>query len=655
MSPPTNSSSIDYRQSLLKIISSLKYLQDLSQELNLTNLVEIISESLKRIENNSFKIVVLGDFNRGKSTFINALLGQEILPSDILATTATPSRIIYSLTPAAKVAFKDGSEQEIEILELSNYVTKLTSKSEATAAKIKEAIVYYPIPYCQNNVEIIDTPGLSDDEEMTAVTYTMINQCDLVIMVISAQSPFSISEGEFFTNTLLENGINHVLFVVNRIDAFPSHEDAIKVISLIKNRIKKCIKDWSVQQLNSPDNLRKIGNFKIFGISAFEALQAKQSHNQQLLAKSLFVNFEYALKTLINQQRGLIQLEITNNRIINWSQEILKIILEQESMLKQKQLKFNVSSKSINNEIILLIRLLSEIMQSINVTLTGIKQQITTSYFQLENNLKQISKQIIESSILNINEEKNLAERVSNYLQTATIELANKIQSETKQALSTEWLRVKDFIDLFEKDIPQLNNEISHLGLSATINKKAIDNIRYKLNKSLEIFNQKQLINLSLSFSSKSEIFVFTKEASGIATTTGATIGLSLLGPLGGVIGGYIGAAVGDNMRNEKFKENYLPQVIAEIDNQLRLMNVNQTVNSYVYQACSGLEEVQILLMKEVKPILDNIQNQMVENYAKIGTKIMVEQQEISHNKEKVNQVLDDAKKLSEKFCLLRV
>ncbi|MBE9234152.1 dynamin family protein, partial [Cuspidothrix issatschenkoi LEGE 03284] len=167
MSPPTNSSSIDYRQSLLKIISSLKYLQDLSQELNLTNLVEIISESLKRIENNSFKIVVLGDFNRGKSTFINALLGQEILPSDILATTATPSRIIYSLTPAAKVAFKDGSEQEIEILELSNYVTKLTSKSEATAAKIKEAIVYYPIPYCQNNVEITDTPGLSDDEEMT--------------------------------------------------------------------------------------------------------------------------------------------------------------------------------------------------------------------------------------------------------------------------------------------------------------------------------------------------------------------------------------------------------------------------------------------------------------------------------------------------------
>jgi phosphoserine aminotransferase len=59
--------------------------------------------------------------------------------------------------------------------------------------------------------------------------------------------------------------------------------------------------------------------------------------------------------------------------------------------------------------------------------------------------------------------------------------------------------------------------------------------------------------------------------------------------------------------------------------------------------------------MKEVKAILDNIQNQMVENYAKIGTKIMVEQQEISHKKEKVNQVLDDAKKLSEKFCLLRV
>lgn len=654
MSQPTNSSSIDYRQSLLKIISSLKYLQNLSQELNLTNLVEIISEYLNRIENNSFKIVVLGDFNRGKSTFINALLGQEILPSDILATTATPSRIIYSLKPAAKVVFKDSSEQEIEILELSNYVTKLTLESEATAAKIKEAIVYYPLPYCQNNVEIIDTPGLSDDEEMTNVTYTMVTQCDLVIMVISAQSPFSISEGEFFTNTLLENGINHVLFVVNRIDVFPSSEDVIKVIGLIKNRIQKSIKEWAEQQLNPPNNLRKIGNFKIFGISAFEALQAKQSRNQKLLAKSLFVNFEYALKTLINQHRGLIQLEVTNNRIINWSQEMMKIILEQESMLKQKQLKFNVSSKSINNEITLLIRLLSEVIQSINVTLTNIKQQITTSYFQLENNLKQMSKYIIESSVLNINEEKNLAERVSNYLQTATIELSNKIQSETEQALSTAWLQVKDFIDLFEKDIPQLN-AINHLGSSETINKKAIDNIRDKLNKSLEIFNQKQLINLSLSFSSKSEIFVFTKEANGLATAAGATIGFFLLGPLGVTVGGTLGAALGDNMRNEKFKENYLSQVIAEIDNQLRLMNVNQSVNSYVYQACYGLEEVQNFLMKEVKPILDNIHSQMVGDYAKIETKIMVEQQEISHKKEKVNQVLEDAKKLSEKFCLLRV
>ncbi|NJL10315.1 MAG: dynamin family protein, partial [Calothrix sp. SM1_7_51] len=181
----------------------------------------------------TFTIAVFGEFNRGKSTFINALLGQEILPSDILATTATLSKIIYSPTIGAKICFKDDSQQEIDVYQLANYVTQLTEDSVAIATKIKEAVIYYPVAYCQNNIEIIDTPGLSDNVEMTNITSAIINQCDLGIMVISAQSPFGISEGNFLTNTLLANGIYNILFVVNQIDVF-SRKDANKIINLIK-------------------------------------------------------------------------------------------------------------------------------------------------------------------------------------------------------------------------------------------------------------------------------------------------------------------------------------------------------------------------------------------------------------------------------------
>jgi predicted GTPase len=136
----------------------------------------------------------MGEFRRGKSSLINALLGLNVLPSDVTPTTATINRITFGTEPKATIHFMDGRKSDINISELQSYVTKLTEENEKTALSIREAVIYYPTVICQNHVDIIDTPGLNDDETMTRTTINILNDIDAVIVTVSALFPYSETE-----------------------------------------------------------------------------------------------------------------------------------------------------------------------------------------------------------------------------------------------------------------------------------------------------------------------------------------------------------------------------------------------------------------------------------------------------------------------------
>ena len=97
-------------------------------------------------------------------------------------------------------------------------MTKLDEEKEAQAAKVEEAVVYYPCKFCQNGVDIVDTPGLNDDERMTRITEEIIPKLDVVIMVLVPDNPFSISEADFVLNKLMTSDLGRLLFLVNKID-----------------------------------------------------------------------------------------------------------------------------------------------------------------------------------------------------------------------------------------------------------------------------------------------------------------------------------------------------------------------------------------------------------------------------------------------------
>ena len=142
----------NYKQVLLTLVGNLKRLRHFSTKLHIDRLSKLIDHLITRIETDSFSIAVVGEFKRGKSTFINAILGEEILPADVLPTTATLNRVTYGSKPLVKIIFKDGEQREIAINKLVSFVTKLTPECEAVAATVKEAVIYFPVNYCRKNV-----------------------------------------------------------------------------------------------------------------------------------------------------------------------------------------------------------------------------------------------------------------------------------------------------------------------------------------------------------------------------------------------------------------------------------------------------------------------------------------------------------------------
>jgi len=582
-------------------------------------------------------------------------LGEEILPYDILPTTATVNRITYGLVSSVKVCFKDGREQVIAIHQLADYVTKLTTESEAVAATVKETIVYYPLPYFQDNhLEIIDTPGLNDDTDMTSVTLSILRQCDIAIMIISAQSPFSISEQKFLTQKLLKNGIRRVLFVVNGIDHLNNPEDAERVVQFIKNRIQESVQEWAKQQSSSEPCLSSFVKPNVWGISAFEALQGKQTKNMALLAKSRFMNFEYDLKRFLNQERGIIILEGAIQYIITVGKEIIKTLIVQEAELELEQSKLRGVAEAFSEKIAPIRNLKADLVSSIHATILNAKQQAKTSVSNLENDLQKKANYWIGSTSWTAS---NFNDNYKDFISNLSNNILSSLQDVCEHLTCELQIKIEEYLDFLKSELIKSIQIIIKITEKPFFNIESLDLELSNQNKPViwvelsqqisERFNQQRLSKLSFSFPNNSELFLFEDNPSGAGTTWGAVIGFVVTGgnPGGAALGAAIGAGVGNNMRAKKFKENYEAKVRAEIEKQLKIMNVNEIVDRYISEAFYPIVDQYSLIIQEVNFWLEMSQTTLSQYLGQQEAIAWDKRQRLNNIRTEVEKILDDVQK----------
>ena len=603
---------VDYKQTVFKLATVLRRLRDFSEKLNLEQSIQSIDAVLQRLETNYFSIAVVGEFKRGKSTFINALLGRAILPSDILPTTATLNRVTYGLQPLAKIRFKDGREEEIAIAQLANYVTKWTLESETTAADVREAVVYYPILYCQNNVDIIDTPGLSDDENMTAVTLSILPHVDAAILVIMAQAPFSESERAFLENELLKEDLGRIIFVVTGIDLCNRSEDADKIVKSVEERLKKYVLQNAEQRFGKDSEdykayLRRICQPRVFGVSAYQALQAKQKADSDLMKQSRFEELEAALETFLTLERGAISLQVPVNRVIASAKEILTAIGNQSTALERKKQELRAAYEAA----VANLTTQQQANQQNEAILEQFKQGIRQFLNQVETELKQATTQAIDSTMLTpydfnqaviLERMLKLDRKVAEELESQSRKLAGRVQMEVQRGLTSVGEQLQPTTD----EVRQLLNAIGmqFVNMGGSLRKSIVE----------------------------------------------ARIAWRIASIYTGGMGKWLSQRLGSNDPVTTFKSNYKQAIFEEIAKQLNLYPISQQAYNSIALSLEALKSKANLPGELVLTEPQNLLAQLRVKLERDETLIDLKDQELGEMRTQTQTIFNNAQILSDQL-----
>src|SRR5688572_29396061 len=109
---------------------------------------DIQRDRIPKLREERFHLVVLGEFNHGKSTFVNALLGAPVLPTGITPTTATINRVVWAEVPAAQAVTHKGETVRLTPKELEEWVTVEGGR----AAEVSHVEVGYPAELLRGNI-----------------------------------------------------------------------------------------------------------------------------------------------------------------------------------------------------------------------------------------------------------------------------------------------------------------------------------------------------------------------------------------------------------------------------------------------------------------------------------------------------------------------
>ncbi len=458
-----------YKETVSGLIESLKQLQEYSESLNLHNTAKSIADVVEKSEEDHFEVAIVGEFKRGKSTLINALLGQEVLPADVLPATATLNRVTYSAEPYVMVEYKDGRTEKVEVDRLQDYVTKLSWESEKIAQTVREATVYYDTEFCRNNVDIIDTPGLNDDEQMTNVTMSILPQIDAAVFVISANSPFSQFEKEFLENKMLTSDLGRIIFAVNCFGTF-SKEDEDRIVETVEKRIGSYVMDKAKRVMgeNSKEFAvykRKIGTPKVIGVYAKKALMAKENNDTQMLEESNFPNFERVLESMLTKERGSITLQILANKIMSSGSEIINSIVLHENALAMEtddfMEKYQLAIEEIEDirtkkrqEFVRINSAANKVFEELQPILDGYWTNIEESAMTAIDEYQMCADDLKKDKLKIVSE--RLTSKIRENIENTAQLICEQIQNDINVGLSEEAVRLQSFEEEFYESIAKI-------------------------------------------------------------------------------------------------------------------------------------------------------------------------------------------------------
>lgn len=204
---------------------------------------EVHEDRIPALREGRMSVVVLGEFNHGKSTVVNALLGEEILPTGITPTTSEITHLVYDDEPTVTLQpAGDGETREIDYDELGGAVTDEEDEDENDEDEDLEYVeIGYPNDLLEDSLVLVDTPGVNDiSRQKVEITYGYVPRADVILYVLDATQILKKSEITFIEDKLLEANRDRIIFVLGKVDAL-SDEEAREVEQYARERLESIL------------------------------------------------------------------------------------------------------------------------------------------------------------------------------------------------------------------------------------------------------------------------------------------------------------------------------------------------------------------------------------------------------------------------------
>ena len=266
-----------------QIVSTLRELHSLASNNGSVALSSQIEEEIHKVEKSEFYLVVLGQFKRGKTSFINALLGEEFLPVGVIPVTAIVTLIRYGGKKKIEVIFSTGRRQPIEALDLPQYVTEKGNPNNEKGVRSVE--LTHPSEFLHDGIVLVDTPGIgSISLNNTKTTQEFLPHIDAAIIVLSSDPPITQAENEFVNEVRAH--VDRIFFVLNKIDTM-SNADISETIIYTQEVIRK-----------------KTGALvEVYPISALSALKGKKGKQTSSLPTGNTQAIEKAIQLYLKKEK----------------------------------------------------------------------------------------------------------------------------------------------------------------------------------------------------------------------------------------------------------------------------------------------------------------------------------------------------------------
>lgn len=272
-----------------------------------------------------FTLVILGEFKRGKSTIINALLGKELAPINVTPETYTINEISFGHTQYVEAILENGMRVPLSLEDITR--EKLEQRMKLFPAKISYVQIKDNAPILKE-IRIVDTPGLSDLESLDKQVMDYIVNADAIMYAASCLLPFSESEQLFLASHVQPQRFGMLYILVNMIDAMNSQKDADKILKRVRNISERIVPNAIVYGISGADELsRKLGRERPLDKGTREFYETQ------------FFQFELSLQRDIIMQKDVIRSKRVLTMLSQMCDETaakLRLISDMAELDKQK-------------------------------------------------------------------------------------------------------------------------------------------------------------------------------------------------------------------------------------------------------------------------------------------------------------------------------